>query len=115
MIQKYMLYILIALTFIQSMDAIADAAKFHQPNSEYAEADYFPNKIFKSEPSDSDENGPRTNNDADHCCSCHGITNMLVLSNELFLKTSLLQNEIASFTIPYLSHLITPDIRPPIV
>jgi len=120
MIQKYLLCILIALTFIQSIDAVADAAKFHQPNSEYAEADYFPNKVWldsshNSESPDLDENSPKQNNDVDHCCSCHGVTTMLFLSNELFLKTNLLQNEIANFAIRYLSHLITPDIRPPIV
>tara|TARA_R110001592_G_scaffold262657_1_gene528002 strand:+ start:10435 stop:10806 length:372 start_codon:yes stop_codon:yes gene_type:complete len=123
MIQKYLLYILITLTFIQSTDAIADAAKFHQPNSEYTEADYFPSyspnyfsgTVFKSASSDINTNDPKQNNDADHCCSCHGITTALLLSNELFFKAGVLPNEIAEFSNRYLSKLITPDIRPPIV
>lgn len=115
MTQKYLLYILVILTFLQSVDAVADAAKFHQPNSEYAEADYFPNKIFTSETSVLENNNSRKNSDVDHCCSCHGVTSMLFLSKELFSYVTVLQNEITSFNTYYLSHLISPDIRPPIV
>ena len=115
MTQKYLLYILVILTFLQSVDAVADAAKFHQPNSEYAEADYFPNKIFTSETSDLEDNNSGQNSDVDHCCSCHGVTSMLFLSKELFSYAAVLQNEITSFNTYYLSHLISPDIRPPIV
>lgn len=114
MMQRCLLYILMVLTFIQSTDAIADAAKYHQPNSEYAETDYFPNQLFKSSSLDIDNNSSREGNEVDHCCSCHGITNILFLSNELVLNDTFLQNEITNSNVRYLSHLITPDIRPPI-
>ena len=115
MVQKLSLYILIVLTFIQSTDAIADAKKIHQPNSEYSEADYFPNSVFKFDSSDLNTNTPKQINNTDHCCSCHGITTMLILSNELFFKASISQNDITDCINLYLSQLITPDIRPPIV
>lgn len=120
MIQRIFMYMLIALIALQSVDAIADAAKFHQPNSEYAEADYFPNKIFKSNVDDSAQNPKQGNEqdheqDADHCCSCHGVTASLLLRDELFLFALNLENEKISYHLFYHSLLITPDLRPPIV
>ncbi len=117
MIQRILMYMLVILIALQSIDAIADAAKFHQPNSEYAEADYFPNKTFKSNlmNSDTSTSDRNTELDADHCCSCHGVTASILLRDELLLPVLYIRNEKISYHFLYHSLLISPDLRPPIV
>jgi hypothetical protein len=41
MFNRVLLSILIVLIAVQSIDAMADAVKFHQPNTEFTEADFF--------------------------------------------------------------------------
>ena len=105
---------LIALIALQSVDAMADAAKYHQPNSQYAEADYFVNIIATANLADFSNNSTQ-NNDADHCCACHAPTSMQPLSHELFFTSHLRQTNITNTGICYLSQLISPDLRPPII
>ncbi len=117
MLKKYLLYMLIALVALQSIDAMADAVKFHQPNSEFTELDYFSDNYLvsgSSEKSSLISENDTLSDDADHCCYCHGISNMLFTSEIFHTEAISLTNKINSLNQDYLSQLVSPDLRPPI-
>jgi cytochrome c553 len=123
MIKTYLLYIIIALTALQSVDAVADAAKYHQPNSEFTEVDFFTSQSFTNQLSNknTDEqasqssDSSQTTSSIDHCCYCHGISTMLPTGDMLPFGAITCAEAIHSSRPNYLSLLITPDLRPPIV
>jgi len=126
MFKKYLLCVLIALIALQSVDAIADAAKFHQAGAEYAESDYFSKKLLKNEQQTANQainkvtsavylkDTNHEDTDADHCCYCHGISNVLFSGITLQIKSFCAETKINNANPRYISQLISPDLRPPI-
>jgi len=114
MIKSYLLYIIIALTTLQSVDAVADAVKYHQPNSAFTEVDFFTNQSFANQLSnqDADQQTSHKNEDSpsspaiDHCCYCHGISTMLPTGDMLPFGAITCTEAIHSSRLNYLSLLI---------
>lgn len=117
MIQKTLLFILIALIAVQSVDAMADAVKFHQPNSAFSETDYFPvNKSNIAQQNDlQQDDNPSTQVDSDHCCYCHGINGADLTDNSLSFFAVNAKEPTLFFHNKYCSTHLSTDLRPPIV
>jgi hypothetical protein len=117
------MYLLVALIALQSVDAIADAAKFHQPNTEFTEADYFYNKITTTEHNPTSVNnaidtqiGEQTSQESDdHCCYCHGVSCIDLTNNSLVFYALYGKEQSFFFKHKYISTHLSPDLRPPIV
>lgn len=122
MLQRILMYLLIALIALQSVDAIADAAKFHQPNTEFTETDYFYNKITtEHKPTavnyvSNTQTNEQTNQESDdHCCYCHGVSCADLTNNSLVFYTLYGKEQNFFFKHKYISTHLSPDLRPPIV
>jgi hypothetical protein len=113
MFNKVLLLILIALITVQSVDAMADAVKFHQPNSPYTESDYF----HSNQSADLQEQSKKTTEQIsdNHCCYCHGVSSGIFSNNSLAFDAIPADNTLSNYQLNYSSLLITPDLRPPIV
>lgn len=117
MVNKVLLFILIALIAVQSVDAVADAVKFHQPDTPYSEADYFvsPNidqiidTLATNNQSSTDEST------LDHCCYCHGVSSGVFTDHSLAFTAISGEANLTRSQLSYISQLISPDLRPPIV
>ena len=114
MFNKILLFILIALIAVQSVDAMADAVKFHQPNTEYTEADYFPNTLDLTNKDIQTSKQTSQEND-DHCCYCHGVNFADLTDNSLVFYTLHSKEQSPFFHNGYRSTNVSPDLRPPII
>jgi len=113
MLAKYFLYALIALVALQSIDAMADAVKFHQPNSPYTEADYFPNNNHADSMTTTNSQDFSKEID-DHCCYCHGVNCTSLIENNYFLHALNIKEELITYQKTYRQAIISPDRKPPI-
>ncbi len=104
---------LITLLTLQSVDAVADAVKFHQPNTEFTEADYYPLLTITDKATDNDNTSIQKKLN-DHCCYCHGISSALFIDASLGFFAIKTNDKLTNYQVLYSSHLITPDLRPPI-
>jgi len=115
MLNKILLFILIALVAVQSVDAMADAVKFHQPNTAFSEADYFPVNTYMAD----NKASPAQNNkqvvDDDHCCYCHGVNCADLIDNSLAFYALHSKERSLFFNNDYRSTNLSPDLRPPII
>ena len=104
--KQFLLLMLITLLTLQSVDAVADAVKFHQPNTAYTEADYYPLNSTAITDSNIETD--------DHCCYCHGISSALFIDASLGFCAIKTTDQLINYQVFYNSYLITPDLRPPI-
>jgi len=115
MLVKYFLYTLIALIALQSVDAIADAVKYHQPNTPYTEADYFPNSSHADLTNTSTNSQDSTQKIEHHCCYCHGASATVLFESNYNFHVMNLKGELDIYQKTYHQEIISPDLRPPIV
>ena len=114
--QRILLFMLISLLTLQSVDAVADAIKFHQPNTSYTETDYYPLNTVADTNTVTNDNSKNINNKInDHCCYCHGISSALFIDTSLGFFAINTSDQLINYHVIYNSYLITPDLRPPIV
>jgi len=100
---------------VQSIDAMADAVKFHQPNTPYSEADYFSSESKSNQQQNSDVLVDNEQVIDDHCCYCHGVSHGVFTDNSRSFNAIRAIENIKSNPLAYLSQLITTDLRTPIV
>ena len=128
MIRKWVSYLLILLIALQSVAAIADAHQLHQAGSEHLTFEHPHDANTQNQPApEQDEHDFRqqqleslTDNsssqyDCHHCCHCHGSSQIFIDPSNATLMPLSLGNCSAALNISYLSNLLSPDLRPPIV
>ena len=119
MLRKFLSYMLVTLIAMQSLLAIADVHQDHQTGTEHLvfEQDHqhehtadllmeFEDQTDSSSPEDSD---------CHHCCHCHGMSGPFLGANKSELNLLHSRQQLSKNNLAYLSNLLLPALRPPIV
>ncbi len=123
MIQKVLTYLLVTMIAMQSFVAIADVHQPHQSGEQHLEFEHDHSdsetnigelEVVKNASSESFNTSSLDEYDCHHCCHCHGVTYLKAVSegSDVFPYK---QSIFLSTSTDYLSHTLSPDLRPPIV
>lgn len=122
MLRKLMSHMLVALIVMQSVLAIADVHQEHQAGTEHLvfEADHQHEHavyLLMDETQLEDQTDSLGSDDPDchHCCHCHGMSCPFLGANKSELELPRSPQQLSKNNLPYLSNLLLPALRPPIV
>lgn len=118
MLQKWLSYILVTLIAMQSVSAIADVHQSYQSGTQHLEFEHehAPNQIDKNTQLERQETSSIDNpNDCQHCCHCHGTASFVLAGSKGNIDMYQFGQKSPEYSIAYHSHLLFPDLRPPIV
>lgn len=117
MVKKWLSYILASLIALQSLAAIADDHLIHQSGVQHVEDEHkYASGLVDVEASHEYEQDTSTSNqhDCQHCCHCHGLA-QFIIDSDRDIGISRSRQRLSEYNQSYLSNLLFPDIRPPIV
>jgi hypothetical protein len=110
---------LVALIAMQSVVAIADAHQSHQKGTEHLEFEHEHehDSVHAIDHASVIENSAPSPNqyDCHHCCHCHGMSFFAVPASANGLDVGSFDDHLVMLPLFYHFHLVSPDIRPPIV
>ena len=115
MLKKGLSYLIVVLIAMQSVVAIADTYQSHHSDSQHENHEHFHNSDLLDEQTYINTNFDQTNltqSDCHHCCYGHVMAHFILETGPV----SLLQfgHSLSEDYDSYHSHLLFPDIRPPI-
>ena len=112
-----LLRLLMVLIAMQSTIAVADLHQFHQLNTEDAELSYQQASDVSNSEQGNDNTKIKSNTsyDCQHCCHCHGFVQFYIDNFENTVLRVIEPKIINQNPSRFYSHVISPDLRPPIV
>lgn len=118
MVHKWLSYLLITLIALQSVAAIADTHQAHQTGTVHIEFEHEHDSLTPDRKRMfAEETGVPSivKFDCHHCCHCHNIAQFIIGNSNEYPGMSQFGLGTPEYRFPYISHLISPDLRPPII
>ncbi len=116
-IRNALSYLLIALIALQSVVVIADVHQSHQSGTQHLEFEHDHDSDFagKKIQYEAEVNSSADQYDCHHCCHCHAIAHLFLTAGHGIVDISSFGQELPEYSLTYISNLLLPAFRPPIV